>query len=93
MSGCLCLKGDAGRPGRPGPPGGEGETGPKVKLIMELSSSASSTPNNVSKNQKQSVYVFNNKGKWEKKLINFFFHRERWVVLDHLGILEKKEML
>lgn len=92
MSGCLCLKGDAGRPGRPGPPGGEGETGPKVKLNIKLSSSVSGTPNNVSKPQKQSVYVFNNKGKWEKMNL-FFFHRERWVVLDRLAILEKKEML
>lgn len=63
-----------------------------MKLNIELSSSASGTTNNVSKAQKQSVYVFNNKGKWEK-MNQFFFHRERWVVLDHLAILEKKEML
>lgn len=60
---------------------------------MELSSSASDTPNNVLKAQKQSVYVFNNKGKWEQNESIFFSHRERWVVLDHLAILEKKEML
>lgn len=37
LCGCLCVKGDAGRPGRSGPPGAPGETGQKVNWQLHLS--------------------------------------------------------